>query len=221
MARQVTRCRPFWHKCHRESSRSGPRRTRGRGALSTSFEDVYQRGGNPDAAGKFYVDTFGWDTETIDMPPAGTYTLFRHAGAAKGDNVGGMLPMPPGMPNASSHWVPYFLVTDTDEATRRAREFGRPSTSARWTSPMSAASRSSATPRARCSRSSRWATDPSLTRRPAGGSCGADRRIARPNAFALVNPIGTPHLDLRNPTYTYPRWRDLRDDDQSGRPPAP
>jgi predicted enzyme related to lactoylglutathione lyase len=80
---------------------------------------------NPDAAGKFYVQTFGWKTEAVDMGPMGTYTLFKPSGATtKGNNVGGMLPMPPNMKGVPSNWVTYFAVDDCDASTKKANELG-------------------------------------------------------------------------------------------------
>jgi predicted enzyme related to lactoylglutathione lyase len=83
---------------------------------------------NVDAAGKFYVNTFGWKTESVDMGPMGTYTLFQHAGAKKdssnSENAGGMMPMPPSMKGVPSSWVAYFAVTDCDASTKKATELG-------------------------------------------------------------------------------------------------
>lgn len=79
---------------------------------------------NSAAAGKFYTDTFGWQTETMDMGPEGTYTLFQRPGQGKAENVGGMADMPPGLPGVPSHWLAYFQVTDVDASTRKARELG-------------------------------------------------------------------------------------------------
>lgn len=79
---------------------------------------------NSAAAGKFYASTLGWQMETMDMGPAGTYTLFQRAGEGKAGNVGGMADMPPGLKDVPSHWVAYFQVTDVDAATRKARDLG-------------------------------------------------------------------------------------------------
>jgi uncharacterized protein len=80
---------------------------------------------NVDQAGKFYVQTFGWKTESIDMGPMGTYTLFNREGAAKGaGNIGGMLAMPPNMKGVPSNWLAYFAVTDVDASTKKAESLG-------------------------------------------------------------------------------------------------
>lgn len=79
---------------------------------------------NVDAAGKFYVETFGWKTEAVDMGPMGTYTLFNRGDAAKDKNEGGMLPMPPNMKGVPSNWVAYFAVSDCDASTKKVNELG-------------------------------------------------------------------------------------------------
>jgi predicted enzyme related to lactoylglutathione lyase len=79
---------------------------------------------NVDAAGKFYVQTFGWKTESMDMGPMGTYTLFRRPDATKNDNAGGMIAMPPNMKGVPSNWLAYFAVTDCDASTKKVTELG-------------------------------------------------------------------------------------------------
>jgi predicted enzyme related to lactoylglutathione lyase len=77
---------------------------------------------NVDAAGKFYVQTLGWKTESMDMGAMGTYTLFKRDGATS--NVGGMMAMPPNMKGVPSNWLAYFLVTDCDASAKKAGELG-------------------------------------------------------------------------------------------------
>jgi uncharacterized protein len=79
---------------------------------------------NVDAAGKFYVQTVGWKTETMDMGPMGTYTLFQRPGEGKEGNVGGMMAMPPTMKDVPSHWLAYFAVADIDASTKKATDLG-------------------------------------------------------------------------------------------------
>jgi len=80
---------------------------------------------NVDAAGKFYVNTFGWKTKSVDMGPMGTYTLFNYADAGEKDpNVAGMMPMPPNMKGIPSHWLAYFQVADCDASTKKVTELG-------------------------------------------------------------------------------------------------
>ncbi|MDB5213322.1 MAG: hypothetical protein JWO86_1249 [Myxococcaceae bacterium] len=76
-----------------------------------------------DAAGKFYVNTFGWTTKSVDMGPMGTYTLFNRVGDDK-NNAGGMMPMPPNMKGVPSNWLAYFAVADGDASTKKVTELG-------------------------------------------------------------------------------------------------
>jgi predicted enzyme related to lactoylglutathione lyase len=84
---------------------------------------------NVDAAGKFYVQTIGWQTKSVDMGPHGTYTLFtKGATKANGeaDNAGGMMPMRKeeiarGVP---SSWLVYFAVANCDASTAKATSLG-------------------------------------------------------------------------------------------------
>ena len=79
---------------------------------------------NVDAAGKFYVNTFGWKTDSMDMGPMGTYTLFQDPVKGKEENIGGMMNMPPNMKGVPSHWLSYFEVVDVDASTKKAGELG-------------------------------------------------------------------------------------------------
>jgi uncharacterized protein len=79
---------------------------------------------NVDAAGKFYVNTIGWKTETMDMGPMGTYTLFSRPNEGKEGGVGGMMAMPPNMKGVPSHWLNYFQVTDVDASAKKVNELG-------------------------------------------------------------------------------------------------
>jgi uncharacterized protein len=77
-----------------------------------------------DRAGKFYVDTLGWQTQAVDMGPMGTYTLFQRPGEGYDGNVAGMMPMPPNMKGVPSHWLAYFGVADADASTKKAGALG-------------------------------------------------------------------------------------------------
>ena len=79
---------------------------------------------NVDAAGKFYVNTFGWKTESMDMGPMGTYTLFQDPALGKKGNIGGMMNMPPNMKGVPSNWLAYFEVAEVDASTKKATELG-------------------------------------------------------------------------------------------------
>lgn len=78
---------------------------------------------NVDQAGKFYVNTFGWKTDTMDMGPMGTYMLFKLPHDEK-KNVGGMMNMPPNMKGAPPHWLAYLQVADCDASTKKVTSLG-------------------------------------------------------------------------------------------------
>ena len=70
----------------------------------------------------FYAALFGWTTSSMDMGPAGTYTIFHN----RGEQVAGLMPMngpewPADMP---AHWMPYVLVADVDESYARVEACG-------------------------------------------------------------------------------------------------
>jgi hypothetical protein len=71
---------------------------------------------DPDAAGGFYTDLFGWTAETMEMP-GGDYTMF----SARGHAMGGMMEQPDGAP---AHWMVYFSVEDVDDTLRTMDEHG-------------------------------------------------------------------------------------------------
>ncbi len=79
---------------------------------------------NPDAAGKFYTQTIGWDTESHDMGPMGTYTLFSRKGEGRTGQIGGMMAMPPTMKGVPSHWLVYFDATDVDASAKKVVSLG-------------------------------------------------------------------------------------------------
>lgn len=78
---------------------------------------------NPEASRAFYSELLGWKTEEVDMGPMGTYTLFK---TANGDDVGGMMAMPPKAKEAGapSHWLSYVAVESVDESHERALALG-------------------------------------------------------------------------------------------------
>ena len=70
----------------------------------------------------FYTELFGWTTSSMDMGPAGTYTLFHN----RGEQVAGLMPMtgpewPADMP---AHWMPYVAVANVDETFARVEACG-------------------------------------------------------------------------------------------------
>jgi predicted enzyme related to lactoylglutathione lyase len=70
-------------------------------------------------AGKFYADLFGWETMEYPMPGM-NYTVLK----VNGDDVAGIMPMPPeceGMPPA---WSIYITVEDVDATAAKVGELG-------------------------------------------------------------------------------------------------
>jgi predicted enzyme related to lactoylglutathione lyase len=72
------------------------------------------------AAGDFYGNLFGWETEPIEDDGMVVYTSVRNAGAKNG----GFMPMAERHGDAPSFWLPYFTVSSRDGAVERARELG-------------------------------------------------------------------------------------------------
>jgi uncharacterized protein len=73
-------------------------------------------------AKKFYTELIGWKAQDDAMPGemgGGSYTTWLKADGP----AGGMMAMPPGVP-APSHWLPYFAVTNVDEAATKATSLG-------------------------------------------------------------------------------------------------
>lgn len=73
-------------------------------------------------AKKFYTELIGWTAQDDAMPAemgGGHYTTWLKADGP----AGGMMAMPPGGP-APSHWLPYFAVTNVDEAAKKAASLG-------------------------------------------------------------------------------------------------
>lgn len=74
---------------------------------------------DPEAAIAFYRDIFGWDAMGgVDMGDMGTYHLLGYAGAQRI----GVMRRPPEVP--VSHWLPYILVPDADQAFATATAQG-------------------------------------------------------------------------------------------------
>ena len=73
-----------------------------------------------DAAKAFYPAVFGWGVLTHEGGPM-PYSEWQ-IGA---DSIAGMLPMPPGVPDAvPSFWLVYFAVDDSDAAAAKVTELG-------------------------------------------------------------------------------------------------
>jgi hypothetical protein len=75
-----------------------------------------------DGAKAFYEAVFGWTSQTHQIgPPLGSYTQFDLGG----DTIGGMLPMPPMVPDdVPQYWLVYFAVDDCEAAVAQVQELG-------------------------------------------------------------------------------------------------
>lgn len=74
-----------------------------------------------DAAKPFYQAVFGWEYDSMDMGPSGTYHVVRGGE----DGLAGMMAMPPGVPDmVPNHWAVYFTVADLDATIAAINEAG-------------------------------------------------------------------------------------------------
>lgn len=67
----------------------------------------------------YYKALFDWTAKIGSGADGMTYTEWSLNGAG----IGGMMQLPPGAPSAS-HWMPYFMVTNCDEAAAKAAQLG-------------------------------------------------------------------------------------------------
>ena len=81
---------------------------------------------DPAAAAAFYTEVFGWTGQTMDMGPAGLYTMLTRPGTTneKGQprGAGGIMKAPQMV--KQSFWLPYIAVDNVDQSTERAKKFG-------------------------------------------------------------------------------------------------
>ena len=81
---------------------------------------------DPAAAAKFYSNVFGWGPESVEMGPMGTYTLFKRTGVKDemnaDKNAGGMIKLPPGVPQSS--WLTYVGVDNVDAIAAKTTRLG-------------------------------------------------------------------------------------------------
>lgn len=74
---------------------------------------------NTDDAKKFYKELFGWTTE--DMPMEGmSYTIIK----VNGEEIGGIMNIPPQSKGVPPHWGAYVTVNDVDLTAKKAGELG-------------------------------------------------------------------------------------------------
>jgi uncharacterized protein len=78
---------------------------------------------DPAVAEKFYTSLFGWKAKPSAPGSPMPYTELTVAGAAN-PSVG-MMQKPPHLPpGVPSFWLPYFLVTDVESSTEKAKSLG-------------------------------------------------------------------------------------------------
>ncbi len=71
-------------------------------------------------AAPFYSGLFGWSILKEDEEPAHNYWHIKN-----GENfIGGMTPPAHQNPNAPPHWLPYFTVSNCDDAAAKAKQLG-------------------------------------------------------------------------------------------------
>jgi uncharacterized protein len=69
----------------------------------------------------FYTGLFGWKPKPFEGSPM-PYTVFNLPGNERG--LGGMVDMTDEMPGVPPHWLPYFMVEDTDKIVASAGKLG-------------------------------------------------------------------------------------------------
>ena len=74
---------------------------------------------NVDQASNFYHGLLGWDYNTMDMGEM-DYTLIKN----QGDDIGGIMMLPPEMKDVPPHWNTYFTVTNINETISVVKNSG-------------------------------------------------------------------------------------------------
>lgn len=74
-----------------------------------------------DTAGarKFYCELIGWTTK-----PSGNPEMEYIEWQNNGSEIGGMMPLQPGMEGVPPHWLIYFMVANVDASAARAEQLG-------------------------------------------------------------------------------------------------
>ena len=70
---------------------------------------------DPEAAKKFYGDLFGWELEKYDAEGI-EYTVVKVAG----EEMGGIMAIPPQAQGSPPHWGTYVTVDNVDETVKKA-----------------------------------------------------------------------------------------------------
>jgi predicted enzyme related to lactoylglutathione lyase len=82
---------------------------------------------NAEAAAAFYIASFGWGVEKMDMGPMGTYTLFKREGVkdemGADKNAAGMMQSPPNAPHPP-FWLTYVSVPNANEFVEKGKRLG-------------------------------------------------------------------------------------------------
>ncbi|AUG80016.1 hydroxylase [Kitasatospora sp. MMS16-BH015] len=91
--------------------------------VSLCWTELYTA--DPTGAKAFYREVFGWQEQDVPFGES-TYTVLTPASGGTDDGQGGIMPLPPAQTAAgvTSHWLPYFEVTDTDAVLAKAQELG-------------------------------------------------------------------------------------------------
>ena len=76
--------------------------------------------GDVEGAKDFYSKLFGWTTESVNMDDGMTYTVVK----VNGDEVGGIMAIPPQAGQMPSMWGIYITVDDVDATAGKVREMG-------------------------------------------------------------------------------------------------
>jgi len=76
--------------------------------------------GDVEGAKDFYGKLFGWTTESMDMDDGMTYTVVK----VNGNQVGGIMAIPPQAGQMPSMWGIYVTVDDVDATAGKVREMG-------------------------------------------------------------------------------------------------
>ena len=74
---------------------------------------------DPEAAKKFYSEIFGWELEKYDTAEM-EYTVIKVAG----EEVGGIMSIPPQAAGSPPHWGTYVTVDNVDETVKKAESLG-------------------------------------------------------------------------------------------------
>jgi predicted enzyme related to lactoylglutathione lyase len=78
---------------------------------------------DPEAAGRFYTELFGWRVEHTGTDEQAYWGFYNGEEISGATLNGGMMPLPPGTP-APPHWLVYFTAAELDTAVARIADLG-------------------------------------------------------------------------------------------------